>query len=263
MFSSYVFILLHFFNLWGFCTELSELRASRWRHRKLAVLMIVLHIIYLCCMCGLIWCFLYSSGVIDLLDATNDAIKFAGAAITRLIVIFESYAKRNVQRKFWNIFCRIRTKFNRCDHNLLCRSYFAESGPFLGVMIVIKCMHYYRLDTNELTLDFLIALVSLQTMAMIRVFHYLFFIHLLDYQLDEIGTEAESLAEASDNEWISNERFRWIRMYYDLVYELSNCINEIFGWSNVVSILYLFLLLAVDIIWVYSHMYRVGASGMG
>lgn len=99
-------------------------------------------------------------------------------------------------------------------------------------------------------------------MAQIRVFHYLFFIHLLDYQLNEIGMEAGSLAEASNNEPIPNARFRWIRMYFDLVYELSDCINETFGWSNVVSVLYLFLLLAVDMIWTHSQNYRVGALGM-
>lgn len=214
-------------------------------------------------MCGFIWCFLSSARRgFDLLSATNDAIKFAGATITRLIVIFESYSKQNVQREFWNIFCRIRTDFNRSNHELLCRSYFAKFGQFFGVMVVSKCIQYYRRDISELTLEFMIALVSLQTMAQIRVFHYLFFIHLLNHQLDEIGMEAGSLAEASDNKSIPNERLRWIRMYYDLVYELSKCINEIFGWSNVVSILYLFLLLAVDMIWTYSQIYRVGVLGM-
>lgn len=89
------------------------------------------------------------------------------------------------------------------------------------------------------------------TMHEMRIFYYLFSIRLLDHQLEKVGAEMKLLADASEKGTLSGERLRQIRIHYDLVYELSNCINEVFGWSNVMNILYLFLRLGFDSAWAY------------
>lgn len=254
MFSNHIFYLLYIFNFCGFCTELSELRASRWRHLKWTLLVLVVNLIGLCCVCGFVWRYLdqFYEGL-DFLNVTNDVIKFAGAAIARLFIVFESFAKRNIQRNFWKIFHEIRSKYNRSDRDLRFGRYFMKVGQFFGVAIVIEYIQYSRWGINRVNLCFLIATFSMTTLRQFRIFHYLFFIHLLDHQLDEIEIGMKLLADSSENGQVSKERLKWMRMHYDLVFDLSNCINEVFGWSNVINVLYLVLQLALDLIFNYSQ----------
>lgn len=253
MFSKYIFLLLYFFNFWGLCTELNELRMNHHRYHKWTVLLLGANIIYLCLALGSIWYFLNEAyDGFNLPNITNDVIKFIGATIAQLFVIFESYYKRSVQRKFWKIIRELRSDFNCPDHNVRFGWYYAKFGEFFGAVFVIKLVQLLAWNIT-LKIYFIFGYISLMTLQEIRIFHYLFFIHLLSYQLNEVEMEMQSLADVSENGTISRDQLRWIRMYYDLVHELSNCINEIFGWSNVISIWYLFLLLAVDLNWFYTH----------
>lgn len=252
MFPDYVFLLLHIFNYWGFCTESAMLRTSRWWCKRWTVTVLAINIVVLFCLTGLIWHYLNKSETdLDFLNVTNDFIKFAGALVAHLIVIFESYHKRNVQRNFWMIYCRIRTDFNRLDSAPRFGTYMTKFGEFFCAMIAI----IWRLFARELgalnAIIFISSMMTLLSAHLIRVFHYLFFVHLLSYQLSEVDAEMRRLADDSKNGTVSRQRLRSIRMYFDLVHELSDCINEFFGWSNVVSVSYLFMLFAVDSIWNY------------
>lgn len=265
MFSKFVYILLNFFNVCGFCTELSELRPSRWRHRKWTILVLAFNIIHLCCMWGVCWGFLdcwESHTNSNLLDFANDIVKFTGASIVHLFVIIEAYSKQSVQRKFWRIFHEVRTDFNRSDRDLMFRSYFAKFGEFFGAMAVIECMQLSRWSIGDGEIYFLTAMFSLRTMTQFRIFQYLFFIHLLNHQLNEVEMETKSLADISENEQVSRHRLRWIRMYHNLVFGLCDCINEVFGWSNVISISYMFLRLVLDLIWNYMVIHRDNGIGV-
>lgn len=193
---------------------------------------------------------------LNLLNLTNDVVKISSAGVAHLIVILESFCKRNVQRKFWQIFRTIRYDFNRSDHTISFGSYFARICEFFVIMIVIVCMHISRFSDGILCSFLLLATLILAVMAQFRAFQYLFFIYLLKHQLNVVEKEAKSLADASENGTVSLERLKWIRMHYDLVYELSTCINEVFGWSNLVSFSYLFLRMALDLIWNYSQIIR-------
>lgn len=121
---------------------------------------------------------------------------------------------------------------------------------------MIGYMHISRFSADILCGCFLFATICLAAMAQFRAFQYLFFIGLLKHQLNVVEKEAKSLADASENGTVSKERLRWFRTHYDLVYELSSCINEVFGWSNLVSFSYFFLRLALDLIWNYSNIIR-------
>lgn len=254
MFPRHVFYLLYFFNLWGLCTEPSELRTSRWKLEGWTIFILCFYSVYLCFVCGLTYTTLTNMHAnIDLLNRTNEIIIYAGAIIAYFIVIFESYCKRNIQRKFWKIFRQIGTNLNGSKRDVKFGSYFAKFVLFFVAVIAILYQQLtgWLLGLNGHHLLFLIAYISLLTMQQIRVFHYLFFVHLLNHQLNEVEIEMKNIAKSSENGTIQRESLRSIRMHYDLVHALSNCINEFFGWSNVTSILYLFLLFAVDMNWAY------------
>lgn len=253
MFSKNIFFLLYFFNFWGLCTELNELRMTHHRYHKWTVFLSAANIIYLCLALVSIWHYLdevYDG--FNLLNITNDVIKFVGATIAQLFVIIESYCMRNVQRKFWKINRKLRSDFNYADRDVRFGWYLAKFGEFFGAVFVIHIGKFSKWDITK-NIYFLFGYISLVTLHQIRVFHYLFFINLLSHQLNEVETEMKLLADCSEIGPVSRDRLRSIRVYYDLVHELSNCINEVFGWSNVISIFYLILLMAVDLNWLYLH----------
>lgn len=258
MFPEHVFYLLYFFNLFGMCTEPYVLRSSRWRQKRWSILIMGFYTVYLCFLCGFILDSLDEFyDMFDLLNMANDAIKFAGAIIAHSVVIVESYFKRNVQRQFWTVFRKIQADFKCSDHTIVLRSYFVRLGLFFGAVTYIEFSQAFAWysEGGEANLFFFIAYVSLLLMQQVRVFHYLFFVHLLNHQLHEIEVGMRNLADASEIGTMSRARLRWIRMYYESVHELCNCLNEVFGWSNAASILYLFLLFAVDMNWTYWQLH--------
>lgn len=246
MFSKYVLCLLYNFNLWGFCTEFPELRTSqKWTRTILGV-----QLICSCFLCGFVWLFLHQLFYIDfdLITIVNDVLKFSLATFSYLCIIGESYYNRSKQQNFWIIYRRIRNDFNRSDCDPSFRNYFIKLLQFFITVTVVEIKHF----TKRFSLIFFsTSYFGLMTMQEMRIFYYLFSVQLLDYQLNEIGTEVKLLADASENGRIPRGRLRWIRVYYDLVYDLSNYLNEVIGWSNVVNIMYLFLRLVFDLTWIY------------
>lgn len=257
MFPKYIFGLLYFFNLWGLCTELSGLRMSHHRYHKWTVFILGANIMYLCFAIGSIFHYFEEAHESsNLLNITNDVIKFVGATVGQLIVIIESYCKRNVQQKLWKIICELRSNFEFRDRDIRFGWYLAKFGEFFGAVFFIEYMQFSKWDFAR-NIYFLFGYISLVTLQHIRVFHYLFFIQLLNHQLNAVEMEMQSLADDSENGPIARDRLKRIRIRYDLVHVLSDCVNEVFAWSNVTSILNLFLLLAVDLNWSYSHVTEV------
>lgn len=246
MFPKFILYLLYSFNLWGYCTELPELRMSR----KWIRVIFVCQVICSFCFGVFVWFLLQQQFMqIDLLSITNFVIKLRGAVLCYLFIIVESYCQRHSQRTFWQIYRNIRSEFNRAGHPANFSSYLFRFVQFfvtvVGVELSFIAPFASYLDvTSSLCL---FSYLSLLLMQQWRTFHYLFFIRLLDHQLDEVGVEMKMLADASETGTLSRDRLCWIRLYYDSVHELMNRINEVFGWSNVVCILYLFLRLVVDL----------------
>lgn len=251
MFSKYILCLLYNFNLWGFCTELTELRMNQAWTR----LIFGAQIISSCLLCAFACITLnqnHHKGA-DFLSISNDVFKISGVVISCWLVLIESYFKRSIQRKFWKIFRQIRDSSNRSDHQLTFGNYFIKFGLFLIVVAGIEIYMFNELASviSGWILFFAFSYFSLLIMQDLRIFHYLFFVHLLDHQLHGVELEMKLMADDSQSAIISRERFKWIRIYYDLIYELSNCMNEVFGWSNIATILCLFLRLVVDLNWIY------------
>lgn len=257
MFCEYIFYLLYNFNLFGFCTELSELRASRWRHQIWTRMIMAAQIISSCFLYAFVWINFNESFYdgFDLLSIVNDVVKFSGAVIGFWFIVVESYCQRHVQRKFWQIYRQIRIDFNPIDRDAIFGSYLIKFGEFFMVAIYNEVNNFVAWIT-ETNFYFAVSYFGLMMMHYMRIFHYLFFIHLLDHQLNEVELQMKLMADISENGMISRDRLKSIRVYYDLVHELSDCINEVFGWSNIVSVLYCFLLLAVDLNWTYWRLHN-------
>lgn len=241
MFPKSIVYLLFVFNLCGFCTELPESRmTTKWTLTVLASHTICLLLSY-----GLFhWFWLngYFYKGIDVVTTVNDVIWFAGAFANYAFVIIESYRTRSMQQRFWRIYRRIHTTECSTSNNRHLISYAIKFGQLFVIFSVVqskKILHdqfFYAILCGAILL-----------MHQMRIFYYFFFVRLLSHQLDEIDSKCSQVVDACN-------QLRPIRIYFESVYELSNCINGIFSWSNVVSILFLFLRLTVTLNWSYWKM---------
>lgn len=252
MFSKCISYLLYNFNLWGFCVEFPEFgMIQKWTRIIFGV-----HLISTCFLCEFVWLFLHQVFYIeyDLISVLNDVVKFCLATFAYVSIVVESYCKHSVQQHFWKTYRRIRSDFDRPECKLTFRTYFIQFIQYFSITIFVEIKHIVKWFSPFLSFSYF----GLMTMHEMRIFYYLFILRLLDHQLDQVGIEMELLVDASEKKTLSRNRLTWIRIYYDLVHELSISINEVFGWSNIINVLYLFLRVVFDSSWVYWRIHHKG-----
>lgn len=254
MFSKPILYLFYNFNLWGFCTELTELRMSQlWAH-----FIFVFQLIFSGFLCAVSCIFTYQNlhERLGFLVVANNTLKLGAVVISYWFIIVESYHRRPVQRKFWQIYRQTDGAFTHCDGKSGHRRYLVKFSIFfvIATIIYIKQFVGLNIEFNGTFFYFAFSYVGLIVMQDMRIFHYLFFVLLLENQLNTVEKQMELLANVSHCAKIPSERLKWIRIQYDLVHDLLNCMNEVFGWSNIAIILCLFLRLVVDMNWTY---YRI------
>lgn len=96
-----------------------------------------------------------------------------------------------------------------------------------------------------------------------RVFYYIFYVQLIRHELSLIVDMTKETMDIACDETkqtpkidrIVCNRIKLIRNKFDLVYEMSDHINEVFGWSHFANVLYCFLLLVTDLNWFYWCIY--------
>lgn len=190
----------------------------------------------------------------------NVGIKYFGLIAVHWIICLESYCSRPVQRRFWHIYREIESSSKWLDRNTVRDSYVIKFAVFFIVSIGISINHFTVLATTTLNMKSdLPKSISITFLIMVhemQCFYFLFFVYLLDDQLHKVGTNLKALANDSENGSVSCDRLRRIRIHYDLTYELSNCMNEAFGWSNFVNVLYIVMRLAADLNWMYSKIHN-------
>lgn len=264
MFSGPVVYLFHSFNLWGFCTELEELRMGEKWTRSIFVCHFICSVFF----CVIISITTYQKYLVGmgLLVVTNDAVKLGAVVISYWFIIIESYSQRPVQRIFWQFYQQADKNFSFNGKSVL-RGYFVKSWLFLVVGGFCYVKNFADLDDifrGTFFYYFIFSYVCVMTMHEMRIFHYLFFVRLLDHQLNIVEKRMKALASASQDGKITCENLKRVRIHHDLVHDLSDCMNKVFGWSNIATILCLFLRLVVDLNWTYwqstSHMDVGGES---
>lgn len=198
----------------------------------------------------------------DLLVTVNELIKFFSSLICYWLTLIEAFVKRATQRKFWETLKKIDDC--HCLHDrFLVESYMFKYAEFLIVVTLVRVL---LLDITELNIDdvdlavlaFTYAYFIIVEICLCRVFYFLFFVELVTYELQMIENEVREMVKvsATDHPWMflknidftrfDQNRYKWVREYYHLVYELTECINESFGWSQISSVLFCFNILTTD-----------------
>lgn len=261
MFSKFVIFLLKFFDLCGFQTESARVIGSRNR----AICIFVIH-----CGCAFAltyFVFGYASEPILLGEVlpyfVNEILQILNGMLTHWVIIIESFIQRGIQKKFWDIYQKIDKNRVKCKKSLL-RAYKMKFIEFFSVVTIIQTifMCYFTHYVGNYYF-FRIAYLVSQTVYHYRVFYYLFYVELIKFELQAIETELRTIAKITQrNEIDSNpENFnanslKMINAHCQLILQLNECINKIFGWSNFITVTYCFHMPLTDFNWALWELHR-------
>lgn len=262
MYPQWMLNLLFYFDLWGFCTQFKR----STNQLKFDRLILMLHVFLASTVTSFIWKYLARPDD-DKLGTVNDIMKFTNLLLVYWLSIFELYINRRIQKQFWYIvhyiderFCSLQ-RFDLGHYPLKTKIYFT-------LTIFIHSIFFKRLLTTT-RIEFFYFWISYLLVVWIyqnRSFYYLFYLEWIKHELKKVNHEAQQIVSTYQSSMMKNgnermkifhrNRFKWLRQYYGSTYDLSDELNIIFGWSNVITILVSVHLILADLNWFYWKLYN-------
>lgn len=262
MFPRRIIVLLRFFDAWGYCTEFPIAK----KYSRATLFIFLLHIT-LATMSFFIFAYLqYWNMTINHYEMhliVNQVFHFSSILLTYYTIITESYTQRKVQRQFWQFVRQIDDRFHR-HKCFTVSSYLFECTEFLVVfsLIQIKISGYFATFNGAYrSVYYVLAYIPVVKMYLHRVFYYLFYVELVNFELKAIKDEVKAVHDVMRNDflWVRGstdfpiQNIKWARNYYCLIHRLSLCLNSMFGWSQFATILCCFYFLLTDLNWAYER----------
>lgn len=266
MFSKWIYFLLKFFDICGFYTEMDHLKSGS----KGSITIFILHIFWALGTIVIVVTFtMHTRALAGVLPyMVNTALQNICGILTYWVIVIESFTQRKNQAKFWHIYQCIRTDqpHHRAHQKAYLNAYLIRLMSFFTAMIPNDLyLMYYFLNFVENYFFFRFTFFFFVTIYQIRIFYYLFHLELIKYELIAIKNALKNVAFVRDFKINSSpivhhtngrlrgsNRMKPIYKHYSLICELNDCVNQIFGWSHFVTILYCFGLPLTDANWAYT-----------
>lgn len=251
--------ILMYFALCGYNPELYKART----------LQVITHIIFVC---QILLAIFFSYKLFEFqywlefkktkLGMINDVSEYLFALTTQWIVIIDSYIRRSTQRNFWQIFKHIDQKYHQHNSVQLGGYWVKFFEHFIFYVLFLFYILTDGFENSETTVSFMLVLVLNRN----RVFYFLFYLELVYFELRNVEKEAKQMSKVGKIEFFrkfrnqtSNikrfelDRMKYLREYYQSIYELSSHINSIFGRSNIVTVLCHLFVFVCDCNWMYLY----------
>lgn len=164
----------------------------------------------------------------------NEFLFFLVAFVTFCLIIFDSSYNHRSQKMFWRIFQQIDDHFLNefCNQSgLHFRNYSIVFVEFFTIQSLLMLINSIG------SIDWGIVFNYYIVFQHIRLFYYIFYLNVMDFQMETIEKELKNIRKFNTAEC---HRFKWIRKNVSIVHEMACQLNEAFGWSNAACILYSF-----------------------
>lgn len=187
------------------------------------------------------------------LDMTNEMVQHIIALLAYSVICIESVIKRKTQRRFWRLYEDL-LQYHSIHHaEEILRNYALKFTEYF--LFCSSSFAYALIATNEdynfsYNIPYFLAYLSIMGICQIRLFYYLFYLELIKAELKAIEKEIES---DIDESFELPSKWELTRKYCKSIHELCECLNSVFGWSNLLSVLAIFLFLLTDTNWVYYY----------
>lgn len=181
------------------------------------------------------------------IDVLNFLLHYISALLAYWAILFEMYKYRNVQKNFWTILNEINDTY--ClQTTVISRNCFFIFFIHLLLFSTISIFGFFNGDSFPYDVKFVYFI--LLNHCDIRQTYFIIYFDLIKLQLEKIENELDRMIElnrikycgvAEDCIWsctgYQQERLVWIRRYFELIYKMSECINTMFGCSELTIIL--------------------------
>lgn len=250
MFSRKMKYLLNYFDVCGFNSGLSKLSRSRkaiYITNTMHILMVIFVSFY-----QFRWMMKYFLSV-QSLEVVNYLLQYLATLYTYCFIMLDSNLQMRKHRQFWRVFKQI-DEFYHQQNGLNITSYLSK---FLLCFFISSFVILIVIVTTENLSDIeaLFVYLFLIKVSEARVFHYLLCLEVLKFQLKTI--ENSLINRPSDI-----RQFKWMRGHYHYIYEMVNCLNSIFGLSQVAIILFCFYFFLTDVNFIYVSLYTVEQTAL-
>lgn len=245
--------MLKFFDICGFnsgLTKLTQNKKSIWIIYSVHISLAVFFTLF---KCYFILIYYPSLGVVE---KTSKFCEYMVALCSYWLIIFDSISNWREHRKFWDIFQQIHEYYSS-QHNFTPRIYMFKMIEFFSMTTFLIIM---GLITDDLELFAVVcSYLILVKLSQFRIFYYLFCVEILYHQLKSIEKQIEDMMILdSISRCEISKRLKFIRGYFHCIHELSNQLNQIFGWSQVAVILFCFQIFLSDFNDIYFHWIHFG-----
>lgn len=257
MFSKWVLCVLWFFTLFGVRPELPNMVLQQ----KISHITFLFSIV---CTASLTVCSInvktWLMKFLRTMHIVNGLSQYCFGLITIWTFIIQSIIQRKSQQKFWEIFLHIEQHFVQRNQIVL-KIYLVKIFEFYLFFIFLTIFEFVSYPKEFLS-EVLFAYRILSIIIINQSFYCHFYMELLVFELKTVENEAKDMFESNKNERLymlnktasfKRKRFTRLREYYQLIFELNECVNINFGWSVTFFILYGFFSLLCVLNWNYRN----------
>lgn len=241
-------LILNIFDFLGFYTESSQ----NSRKNNFYYIFHFLSIGYFIFVNYYIVCYTFLNSFVKLLDVLNIRLQNSCALITYCLILTDSIIHRNDQYEFWKIYKKLSNLYQYYDDKKYLRwQYFIYR---LIELISVVFVYFVEFLFEGLPISKIIDLISHQILIKIchaRVFHYLMYVEIIKIKLKYIHKEA---MDASALNKTINESMKSVRETYQMIFDMINYLNRIFGFSHLATVLYCFFFIFTDLNWAYFQL---------
>lgn len=222
MLPKWIINILSFYHLFGFSTIQTR--------KSISVLLV--HII-LCSFASFtaLATIIGGHAYFDQLDFVNFLLYYVASVVTYWLIIYDSCTNRRVQFRFWTIFDGMNQNY--------WENVEIKKGIYLTGLIALLLIDIFAFGLsfdvdktpvlNKMLHYFFLAVFD------IRIFFYILHLKLITFQLRKIEVQLKHLKGK-----LIEKRIRYISNQYRSAYEMSDCVNTTFSWSQICLILLTF-----------------------
>lgn len=239
-------VILNLFDAFGYNSGSSNL-AGHWR----AVNIIYLVHIVLACFFSFyqIPLIFYLRSNLQWVQVLNQMMQYTAALYPYCLIIMDSMLKKEKHAQFWKIHQEI-SEFYCNQNGIRFRCFMLKFVAYhsITVVFVISFLKYFGPINEEIFIY-----IVLMKLCQMRVFYYMFCVELIHFQLESILNALKMQQIKSNASASQSHQFKWIRGYYQRVFEMTAALNEVFGVSNVATVSFCFYELLSDMNWLYTY----------
>ncbi|EAA43547.1 AGAP009857-PA [Anopheles gambiae str. PEST] len=198
----------------------------------------------------------------------NDIIKYGTLTLSVFAIFIDTVLQRNTHRLVWEKIALIRLSARKVYVERFTRHYLWKFYGYLAVCAFLEAQVLYLAWDDPSALAYWLVIMILHAFLRLRHLFHMFFIDILKIHLQKLhhdlvdaGEYMADLVEQPQDTAVframyaqSVDRLLSLKSVYGQLWELSDCINRNFGWSQICNFTGNFVQLSCDLYWLYMSM---------